>query len=93
MEMTYCSNEQCEQHTNWKPGRKTYRAGRWLCAECAANLTIAEPGKNLWEFSTMNIGSDANAGPVQVKSLRHLRQLEQQHGVVSVAANYESSRW
>lgn len=93
MEPILCSNEACSQNKTWKPGRKVYRNGKWLCTGCAANLTIAEPGKELWSFDTMHIGNDPNQGPIQVKSLRHLRQLEQQYGVSSVAANYDSRNW
>jgi hypothetical protein len=92
MEM-FCANEACKHHTVRVGGRFSYRGGKWYCADCTANNVVAEPGKNLWEFESMNIGSDPNAGPVKVTSLRHLRQLEKQHGVISVAANYDSARW
>ncbi len=89
MEM-FCGNEQCSGHTEKRGGRFSYREGRWLCKECAANLFVAEPGKNLYEFDTMHIGKDPNAGPIRVQNLNHLRRLEKQHGVISVAANFDS---
>jgi len=92
MEM-FCSNEGCRNHTERSGGRFTYRAGKWFCAECAGNGFVADSAKNLWEFQTMNIGNDPNKGAIQVNSLKHLRQLEKQHGVISVAANYDQARW
>jgi hypothetical protein len=92
MEM-FCSNEKCPSHTVKSGGRFVLRGGRWLCQRCDTMRFEGEPGKNLWDFDTMHIGSDPNQGPIQVTSLRHLRQLEKQHGVYSVAANMDSSRW
>lgn len=74
-----------------KGGRFRSRDGKWLCTECANEWVIAEPGKDLWNFTTLNIAGKPE--PVHVKSLNHLRRLEREHGVVSVAANYESSNW
>lgn len=92
MEM-HCSNETCPSHTVKSGGRFVLRGRRWLCQKCDTLRFEGEPGKNLWEFETMNMGDNPNAGPVRVQSLRHLRQLEQRYGVHSVAANYESSKW
>lgn len=68
-------------------GRKKYCVGK-----CARNHVQAS-AKNLWDFETMNISADPNQGPIKVKSLRHLRQLEREHGVVSVVANMEEKNW
>ena len=89
----FCANEQCKWHTERKGGRFRYRNGNPYCDECVSEYQIGEPGKNLWSFQTLNIGSDPSKGPIQVKSLRHLRQLEREHGVVSVAANFDSKHW
>lgn len=94
MEPMLCSNEKCRWSTEKRGGKFRYRGGKPYCEECVPTDHYAgEPGKNLWEFETMNISSKANEGPIRVQSLRHLRQLERQHGVVSVAANFDSSRW
>lgn len=92
MEM-FCENESCKSHTVKTGGRFSYRGGKWFCGECAANGFVPESAKNLWEFESMHIGNNPNQGPVRVTSLRHLRQLEKQHGVISVAANYDAARW
>jgi hypothetical protein len=46
--------------------------------------------KGTFPFTTTHF--DANK-PVTVQSLRHLRQLENKHGVQSVAYNQNSSNW
>jgi hypothetical protein len=89
----YCDNEECRWHTERKGGKFHFRSGKTYCDECVHTAYLGEPGKNLWDFTTMNIGSHKMTEPIHVKSLAHLRQLERQHGVVSVAANYDSSRW
>ena len=69
-------------------GDKQYCRGK-----CARDFSNGQTAKNLWNFESMNIGDNPNAGPVKVNSLRHLRQLEREHGVVSVAANYDEKNW
>jgi hypothetical protein len=84
-----CSNENCPKHTTYSGGHFTRRRGKWWCDDCAANLTVFEAGKNLFDFTTTHL----NGTPIHVKSLRHMRQLEKQYGVSSVVANNMSSRW
>ena len=90
---TYCGNPDCRWSKERKGGRFHFRDGKWLCEDCVQLCYQLNPGKNLWAFETLNIGSDPNKGPVQVKSLNHLRQLEKEHGVVSVAANFDSKHF
>ena len=45
--------------------------------------------KNNFRFDSMHISDNPNMGPVEVNSLHHLRQLEREHGVISVLANYD----
>lgn len=93
MDSSYCANEDCRWNTEVK-GYGTFRLMRsgWYCEDCAPGYSIAEPGKDLWQFETSNIAGSAGKS-IKVQNLRHLRQLEQQHGVVSVAANYDTARW
>jgi hypothetical protein len=61
--------------------------------KCSPRRGTRDAAKNLFEFTTMNISSDPTAGPVQVKSLAHIRKLEREHGVISVAANFDEKNW
>lgn len=57
--------------------------GEWLCYDCAP-YTV-KPRQNVkshhFPYTTTNIREDGK--PVEVKNLRHLRRLENQHGVAS----------
>ena len=61
--------------------------GVWRCVACepdtAKPVQKAKPGH--FPFTTTNIRGDGRS--VEVKSLRHLRKLENQHGVQSGAWN------
>ena len=92
MEM-YCTNPACRWHSKRKGGKFLFRDGLAYCEECLKEFRITETGKNPWQFETLNINGDPNKGPVKVNSLHHLRQLVKQHGVVSVAANFDSRNW
>lgn len=85
----YCANPECRWHSERKGGRFVSFGKDTFCEECARVRGTMGSCKNLWEFETTNL----NGEKVQVKSLSHLRQLEREHGVVSVAANYESRHW
>ena len=89
----YCDNEECRWHTERKGGAFRVRNGKTYCDECMASYVIAEPGKELWSFTTMNIGDTTHQKPIRVNSLNHLRQLEREHGVISVAANFDQKHW
>jgi hypothetical protein len=93
MESIYCSNKDCRWHGERKGGRFYYRSGMPYCDECVHAVYPGQPGKDLWQFETFNIAGEANSKPIQVQSLRHLRQLEKQHGVISVAANFSEKNW
>lgn len=66
---------------------------RFCVPKCARPDQSPDKAKNLWNFSTMNISDNPNHGPIEVKSLRHLRQLENQFGVASVVGNMSSKDW
>ncbi len=58
---------------------------------CSGLSQTRDTAKSAFRFVTSHIGSDPNLGPIEVQSLSHLRRLEKEHGVVSAAANYDSS--
>lgn len=62
----------------------------WLCRECDPGVEFVPnvPG-SMFPYMTAHIGKDPNK-PIKVQSLRHLRKLESQHGVHSVAFNQDS---
>ena len=91
MATTYCANPDCRWAKERKGGKFHFRDGKWYCEDCVHLQYQLNPGRNLWDFETSHLSSDPSKGPVHVKSLHHLRQLEKEHGVVSVAANYDSS--
>jgi hypothetical protein len=73
--------------------REIYRARfvtqlkKWLCGDCDPGVSIeTNVSGSMFPFTTSNIGKDPNH-PIEVQSLRHLRKLEAQHGVQSVAWN------
>lgn len=72
--------------------RYTVREGKDICYERCAGLDIVRnvPG-SMFPFTTTNLSSDGS--PVRVQSIRHLRQLENQHGVASIAFNTDSKNW
>jgi len=45
-----------------------------------------------WPIVTSHIG-DPNDGPITINSLRHLRQVEREHGVVADAYSNDQSNW
>lgn len=61
---------------------------KWACKNCDPGTygTVNITGST-FPFTTTNLTKDPNK-PVVVQSLRHLRQLEAQHGVHSIAYNY-----
>lgn len=85
----YCANEECRWNKRHKGGRFVFFAGKPYCEECANLHYTLNDCRNLWEFETTHLGG----GKVQVKSLSHMRQLEKEHGVQSVAANWDSKNW
>jgi len=65
---------------------------KWFCSYCyhPGPGTANVPG-SMFPFTTMHIAGHPQ--PVQVQSLAHLRRLEAQHGVQSVAFNQDSNNW
>jgi hypothetical protein len=59
----------------------------WRCNDCKPDMSkpIKVTERKHFPFVTSNIRGDGR--PVEVKSLRHLRQLENKHGVQSSAWN------
>jgi hypothetical protein len=62
----------------------------WFCIRKCAPKGKIQPG-SVFPFTTSGIGD--KPGNIEVKSMRHLRQLERQYGVQSVAFNVESKNW
>ena len=73
-------------------GRFVLRGDKWYHKGRCVSPTAGERAAagNLFPYTTMNIG-DPNHGPVEVQSLRHLRQLEREHGVISEPFNNDQS--
>jgi hypothetical protein len=87
--MTICC--QCKKevlHVRW-----TEEPDKYVCMDCAPILELQKsvPGAT-FPFTTMHLNSE-HPEAITVKSLRHLRKLENQYGVGSVAWNQDSSRW
>lgn len=72
-------------------GRMRFNGEEWFCVgTCTSGIEMRDTAKSVFPYTTMNIGRDPNKGPITVQSLRHLRQLENQHGVASAAFNMDS---
>ena len=64
----------------------------WVCKPCDPGVEkVAMVSGGLFPFTTMNIAGHPQK--IRVQSLRHLRKLEAQHGVQSVAFNQDSKNW
>jgi hypothetical protein len=61
----------------------------WFCLKCAPRGPI-QPG-SVFPFTTFGIGD--KPGNIEVQSLRHLRKLEAQFGVNSVAFNQDEKNF
>jgi len=57
--------------------------------KCRGGGVIRDEAKSVFKFETTMLNADPNAPPIQVNSLHHLRQIEKEHGVVSVIANMD----
>src|SRR5579864_5213486 len=66
---------------------------KWICIKCIEGPQTRDVAKNNFAFSTMHLGADPTKGPIEVQSMRHLSQLEREHGVASVALNYDQKNW
>jgi hypothetical protein len=74
-------------------GRFVSKSRGWVCDHCDKSPRTMDTAKSTFPFTTMNLGSNPNMGPITVNSMRHLRQLENQHGAHSVAYNNNSNNW
>lgn len=89
-----CDNPDCKWHKEQRGGRFTFVEGHWYCEECAPLMRMPDNhGESPFSFTTMHIGDDPNRGPIKVQGLQHLRRLEREHKVQSVAANMDSKNW
>lgn len=86
--MTICANKKCGQEVT----RARFVEGiGWLCLDCAPHLSLPNVSGAMFPYTTFAIAD--GPGNVEVKSLRHLRQLERKYGVQSVAFNQDSKNW
>lgn len=84
--MTVCANKKCKRkvmRAKWVEG-----VG-WLCFDCAPRAQIQR--SNVFPYTTFGIGD--RPGNIEVQSMRHLRKLEKQYGVQSVAFNQDSKNF
>lgn len=88
---TMCSNSECRWSREAKGGKFIWHGRAPFCEDCANPRYVMNDGENRWNFMTTNLHPEGK--PVHVQSLRHLRQLEQQYGAVSAAANMEHRNW
>jgi hypothetical protein len=64
-------------------GRFIFRGDKYYHADrCTKPAGMRDTAKSIFPYTTFHI-SDPNDGPTVVQSLRHLRQLENAHGVAS----------
>ena len=84
--MTICANEKCKREVT---RAKWVEGIGWLCMDCAPRAQVQRT--NVFPFVTFGI--DDKPGNVEVQSLRHLRKLEAQFGVQSVAFNQDSKNF
>ena len=83
--MTICSG--CKEEVT----RARFIDGQgWFCIRKCAPKGKVLPG-SVFPFTTSNIGG--GPGKIEVQSLRHLRRLEAQHGVQSVAFNQDQKNF
>lgn len=89
MEQTICCV--CEEPT--LRARWTGVPGEYVCKDCAPELEMRRnvPG-SVFPFVTMHLNPE-HPEPIKVKNLRHLRRLESQFGVQSVAMNMDEKNW
>ena len=73
--------------------RYIQQADKWVgkCCDPGSHADKRIPG-SMFPFTTTNLGKDPSK-PITVKSLSHLRRLERENGVQSVAFNMNESNW
>ena len=91
MQAIFCAEPGCRWHTEKKGGNFVYSLERrcFLCDDCFHHPPLPTTCKDLWNFTTTHF----NGEPIEVKGIKHLRQLEQQYGCSSHAANYDQAHW
>jgi hypothetical protein len=76
-------------------GRFRFRAssGDWVCVGgCQPAEKKRDGSHSNWPIVTSHLGSPSDA-PVTINSLRHLRQVERERGVVADAYSNDQSNW
>jgi hypothetical protein len=93
MQIIYCGNQACRWSRERRGGTFEEREGVLLCADCIESRRTGEVKgftcSPLWDFTTTHF----NGEPIHVQGLKHLRQLEQQYGCSSHAANFMQKDW
>jgi hypothetical protein len=65
---------------------------KWVCKGCDPGVGgTPNVSGSIFPFVTTHVAGKMQK--IQVQSLRHLRKLEAQHGVQSVAFNVDSKNW
>jgi len=74
-----------------KVGRFRYvGGGKYVhVPKCSGGDKVRDTAKSTFPFTTSNLSGE----PVTVQSMRHLRKLENEHGVQSAAYNLDSSNF
>jgi hypothetical protein len=76
----------CKGEVHWM---RMIEPGKYACKDCDPGSGTSTVSLSTFPFTTTNLTKDPNK-PVVVESMRHLRQLERQHGVQSVAYNMDA---
>ena len=87
MEKNKCITPGCKQ----EGGLFHYTAKGMKCHHCWTGAATRDGAKSTFPYVTTHL--DGSGKPVTVQSLRHLRQLEKQHGVHSTAHSYDSKNF
>ena len=66
-------------------GHFRLRGSKWYHVPACTTVSIRDTAKSTFPFTTTHI--DPHGQPIEVRSMRHLRQLENQYGVTSHVYN------
>jgi hypothetical protein len=90
---TMCANENCPKHSVYSGGEFVYStvARAFFCKDCFRIKPVMNDGatEGRWNFTTTHF----NGHRIEVKGLRHLRELEKEFGCSNHAANHEERNW
>lgn len=74
-------------------GRFRLRGDGWVhVPRCSGADKSRDGAKNLWDFTTTNLGPDPNF-PIHITSREQLSRLEGEFGVSNRALNYNQQNW